>query len=181
SELVDVGRREGRGLVDRDAGRDLGHLGCARGGADRAGREAPRFWTGSRLAVAHGAMLHRSRRPPAAWCRHARHAVLAGTLRVVHRAVGADDQLVCRPPIAAYDSRIRAVRLMPTTATASGPSGPNVPANTARTYPIAAAAVRPTVIGGETTRAAPPTISGNAKKNGLATPPVSATRRVATV
>ena len=34
---------------------------------------------------------------------------------------------------------------------------------------------------GETTSAAPPTISGNAKKNGLAPPPVSATSSVATV
>ena len=45
----------------------------------------------------------------------------------------------------------------------------------------AAAAVSATVIGGETTSAAPPTISGKAKKNGLATPPVRATSRVATV
>jgi hypothetical protein len=37
------------------------------------------------------------------------------------------------------------------------------------------------VIGGLTTSAAPPTISGNAKKNGLSWPPVSATSRVATV
>jgi len=37
------------------------------------------------------------------------------------------------------------------------------------------------VTSGETTSAAPPTMSGKAKKNGLATPPVSATRRVATV
>ena len=44
-----------------------------------------------------------------------------------------------------------------------------------------AAVVRATVIGGLTTSAAPPTISGKAKKNGLAWPPVSATSRVATV
>ncbi len=37
------------------------------------------------------------------------------------------------------------------------------------------------MIGGETTSAAPPTMSGKAKKNGLAAPPVRATRRVATV
>ncbi len=36
------------------------------------------------------------------------------------------------------------------------------------------------MIGGETTSAPPATISGKAKKNGLATPPVSATSRVAT-
>ena len=36
-------------------------------------------------------------------------------------------------------------------------------------------------MGWATTSAAPPTISGKAKKNGLATPPVRATRRVATV
>ncbi len=36
-------------------------------------------------------------------------------------------------------------------------------------------------MGGDTTRAAPPTISGNVKKNGLATPPVRATSIVATV
>ena len=46
---------------------------------------------------------------------------------------------------------------------------------------MAAAATRVSVIGGETTSAAPPTMSGKAKKNGLATPPVSATRSVATV
>ena len=37
------------------------------------------------------------------------------------------------------------------------------------------------VIGGLTTRAAPPTMSGKVKKNGLATPPVRATSIVATV
>ena len=46
---------------------------------------------------------------------------------------------------------------------------------------MAAAVTRVSVIGGETTSAAPPTMSGKAKKNGLATPPVSATRSVATV
>src|SRR6478735_515216 len=44
-----------------------------------------------------------------------------------------------------------------------------------------AAAAKPTVMIGETTSAAPPTISGKAKKNGLATPPVRATSNVATV
>ena len=37
------------------------------------------------------------------------------------------------------------------------------------------------MIVGETTSAAPPTMSGKAKKNGLSTPPVRATSRVATV
>ena len=37
------------------------------------------------------------------------------------------------------------------------------------------------MITGETTSAAPPTNSGNAKKNGLASPPVRATSSVATV
>src|SRR6478752_8823215 len=46
---------------------------------------------------------------------------------------------------------------------------------------MAAAAVNATVIGGLTTSAAPPTINGKAKKNGLAWPPVSATSNVATV
>src|SRR6478752_9512074 len=44
-----------------------------------------------------------------------------------------------------------------------------------------AAAAKPTVMIGETTSAAPPTISGKAKKNGLAPPPVRATSNVATV
>src|SRR4029079_10551650 len=46
---------------------------------------------------------------------------------------------------------------------------------------MAAAVTRVRVIGGETTNAAPPTVRRKAKKNGLATPPVSATRSVATV
>ena len=43
----------------------------------------------------------------------------------------------------------------------------------------AATTVSPAVSDGETTNAAPATMSGNVKKNGLATPPVSATRMAA--
>src|SRR3954470_4253513 len=74
-----------------------------------------------------------------------------------------------------------AVRLMPTTAAVAGPRPASDPATTASTYPTAAAVTSVRVIGGETTSAAPPTMSGKAKKNGLATPAVSATRSVATV
>src|SRR3954452_488588 len=74
-----------------------------------------------------------------------------------------------------------AVRLMPTTAAVAGPRPASDPATTASTYPTAAAATSVRVIGGEPTGAAPPTMSGKAKKNGLATPPVKATSNVAPV
>src|SRR5688500_7538187 len=72
---------------------------------------------------------------------------------------------------------------MATVAVVTGfPSVPGgEPSTTASRYPSAAVAVRPTVIGGETTSAAPPTIRGYVKKKGLWTPPVRATSKVATV
>ena len=75
-----------------------------------------------------------------------------------------------------------AVRLTPMTACASAPMLPGgEPARTPVRYPRAATTVSPTVTADETTRAAPATMSGNVKKNGLRTPPVSATRNVAAV
>ena len=100
SELVGVGRGERGGLVDRDAGRRLVDLRRARCGADGARREAS--WrpvgVGGSVSLTERCYTGVAGRP-AGGCRDAGDAVLAGPLRGVHRAVGADDQLVRGPAV----------------------------------------------------------------------------------
>ena len=99
AELVRVGRGEGGGLVDRDARRASGRAVGTREAARMARVEKPpgvraRAGVGVDAVVAHVAMLHRSRGPLRSPGPGRRSPVLAGPLRGVHRAVGADDQLV---------------------------------------------------------------------------------------
>src|SRR3954451_23707372 len=83
--------------------------------------------------------------------------------------------------VATYASRTRAVTLIPTTAIVDAAIPPFGGGAIAAMYARQAAAARPRVTRGDTTSAAPPTISGKVKKNGLWSRPVRTTRRVAKV
>src|SRR3954452_3629834 len=80
-----------------------------------------------------------------------------------------------------YASRISAVRFTPTVAIVSFGSGSGRPTEIAARYARLATAVSTTVALDDTTSAAPPTMSGNVKKNGLDACPVIRTSSGANV